>query len=117
MLDAVLPAPLVILLLMAGVVGLGQLGLSPLIAVSVIGGLLPPAASLGLSPVVLAQTLLCAWGISVGSGYGGAVVHIAAALAGTDYRTLIYRWNGPFTLVAIVVLTLFLSGVNALLVR
>ncbi|MBL4644975.1 MAG: hypothetical protein JKY99_00775 [Rhizobiales bacterium] len=106
---------LFILLVMATIIGVGLLGVNPLVSVSVLGSLLPPPESVGITPLIFALTLLSAWSLAAGVCQGVAAVHAIANIAKKSPMVVAMRWNGTFTLMAAPVVFAFLVSLNALL--
>jgi hypothetical protein len=104
-----------IAMLLVIIISGAQVGINPLATVSVMAGLLPPAADVGMSPVVLALTLLTGWSLAIGSSPAGGAINVIALLTGRTPIAVAYRWNGAFTLVAMAALFLYLTGLNLLM--
>jgi hypothetical protein len=87
------------------VIGLGQIGLNPILSVTVLTGALPSPDALGVPAAAVAVALSGAWAItSVSSPFGaatmlvGQMTQVGAFTAGT-------RWNGGFAAVGFLFIT------------
>lgn len=88
------------------VVACGQIGMNPVLSVTLLTGTLPPPEVMGVHPVALAVALTGAWSLTAASSPFSAAPMVTATMAGTTAGTVGRRWNGPYTLAAL----LFLSG-------
>lgn len=92
--------PWVILVAMVWIIPLtGQLGMNPILAVSLLVPLLPSPAAMGISPVPLVAAITGGWALSGVTSPFTASVLIAASLGGVSPRVAGLGWNGLYTLV------------------
>lgn len=93
--------PWVILVAMVWLIPLtGQIGMNPILAVSLIVPLLPSPADMGIPPTALVAAITGGWALSGATSPFTASVLIAAALARVSPREAGLGWNGLYTLVA-----------------
>ncbi|MDO5704900.1 MAG: hypothetical protein Q4G49_07470 [Paracoccus sp. (in: a-proteobacteria)] len=83
----------------------GQLGMNPILAVSLLVPLLPSPAAMGISPVPLIVAITGGWALSGVTSPFTASVLIAASLGGVSPRTAGLGWNGLYTLIMGVILS------------
>lgn len=81
----------------------GQIGLNPIAVVALLGAALPDPARLGVPPAALAFACMLGWGLGVGMTPMSASAIVTARWAGVSPFTICTRWNGPYTLVALLV--------------
>jgi hypothetical protein len=104
-----LPGEAVPAMVMALMLGAGQLALNPVLTVTVLAAALPPPASLGASPTVVAVAYMIGWGLCVGASPFTLTTLILGRIAGVSGRVVGQRWNGPFTLLAFLLASLWLA--------
>ncbi|HUF55162.1 MAG TPA: hypothetical protein VMM55_01225 [Thermohalobaculum sp.] len=90
-------------LLLTGLVWLipltGQIGMNPILSVSLIAPLLPPAEALGLSPTSLVIAITGGWALSGASSPYTATTLLVGSFGGLSAHRVGLRWNGAYTLV------------------
>ncbi len=91
----------------------GQLGMSPILSVSLIAAAMPPPAVLGVSPVAFGIAFAGAWSLVAASSPYTASVMTSARLASTPAVPLTgprfgLRVNGPYTVICAVALSAWL---------
>ncbi|WP_142849902.1 hypothetical protein [Telmatospirillum sp. J64-1] len=94
---------------------LGQAGFNPIVSVTVLSALFPIPEALGLHPLALAMALLTSWALAAGSSYAIAAVLILARLTGKNASTIGRDWNGPFTVMAGILLLGLVLGLQMIL--
>jgi hypothetical protein len=99
-LQQILPIAVIPALCLVLVVLTGQVGLNPLLSVTVIASTLTDAAEIGIDPTILAVALTAGWGLSVGSSSAAAATMMVGRMTGASAWTVGTRWNGGFTLAA-----------------
>ena len=104
---ASLPAWLILVTLVWLVPLLGQLGMNPILAVALIAPVLPDAAELGVSPVAVAISLTAGWILSGISSPFTATTMLVGNFASISSAQVGLRWNGVFTLVCGVALSVW----------
>lgn len=77
----------------------GQLGMNPILTVSLLGPLLPEASTIGLEPVDLMVAATAGWALSGASSPYTATTLLIGALGGVSAHHVGLRWNGAYTLV------------------
>ncbi|TNF21361.1 MAG: hypothetical protein EP318_07215 [Rhodobacteraceae bacterium] len=98
--------PWVILAAIVWIIPLGgQIGMNPILAVTLIAPLIPDAASLGVTPVALVVTLTAGWTLSGASSPFTATTLLIGSFAGVSARHVGLVWNGVYTLICGSVLT------------
>jgi hypothetical protein len=105
---AILPAPLLVLSIVWLLPITGQIGMNPILALSLVGPLLPPAGALGLSPAAFVLALTAGWALSGASSPFTASTLLLARLGGVSARHVGLRWNGAFTVLGGMLLSAWL---------
>ncbi|WP_323764171.1 hypothetical protein [Marinovum sp.] len=83
----------------------GQIGMNPILAVTLIAPLIPDVASLGVEPTALVVTLIAGWTISGASSPFTATTLLIGSFAGVSARHVGVVWNGLYSLVCSCALT------------
>lgn len=109
-----LPVPPVGLVILSAwtVVACGQLGMNPVLSVTLLTGALPDPAALGIHPAALAVALTGAWSLTAASSPFSAAPMVTATMGGSTAGTVGRIWNGPYTLAALVFLSLWVTVVD-----
>lgn len=76
----------------------GQVGLHPILAASLVGGLFPQPAQYGLTPDQLVVAITGGWALSGATSPFTAVTALVARLGRVSAYTVGWRWNGLFLL-------------------
>jgi len=77
----------------------GQLGMNPILAVSLMVPLLPAPQDMGLPPAALVAAITGGWALSSATSPFTASVLISASLGGVTPQRAGIGWNGAYTLV------------------
>ncbi|MCI4665036.1 MAG: hypothetical protein MRY74_09985 [Neomegalonema sp.] len=85
----------------------GQVGMNPILAVSLFGPMLPPAADVGLAPTDLIIALTAGWAISGASSPFTASTMLVGRMGQVSAAHVGVRWNGLFTLTCAAALSLW----------
>lgn len=85
----------------------GQLGMNPILAVSLLVPILPSPELMGIPPTAMVVAITAGWALSGATSPFTASVMLAASLGGVSPLRAGLGWNGVYTLVAGVVLTLW----------
>ncbi|WP_447528928.1 hypothetical protein [Vreelandella sp. TE19] len=88
-------------LVMLTVLGLAQVGVNPIVTVTLLAGLLPTLNIDGLPPVLIAASLMVGWALSLMSSPMTASMLTLSRFTGVSTTQIGYRWNGRFMLVAV----------------
>ncbi|RCW84068.1 hypothetical protein [Paracoccus lutimaris] len=100
--------PLVILVALIWVIPLtGQLGMNPILSVSLMIPLLPTPEAMGVSPTVVVAAITGGWALSGVTSPFTASVLLAGALGKVPPRQAGLIWNGPYAAAMGVVLSLW----------
>lgn len=100
--------PLVILTAVIWVIiALGQLGMNPMLSVTLLIPALPSLESLGIGSVSMFLAVSAGWALSGISTPFSALAVIMSRFSGVSPRTVGLFWNGPFTLVCGILLTIW----------
>lgn len=91
------------------IVGIGQLGANPLITVTVLAALIGDPARFGVAPTVFGLSLVVGWGLTVGSSPAAAATMMIGRLSGRAAGAVGRGWNGPFTLLALLLCSALLG--------
>lgn len=86
----------------------GQLGMNPILAVSLLAPLLPAPEVLGLPPALLVCAITSGWALSGATSPFTASVLLIGAFGKVSPTHVGLRWNGPYALVCGAVLSLWL---------
>lgn len=105
---AALPAPVLLLSIVWLLPLTGQLGMNPILTLSLLGPLLPPAQALDLSPAAFVLALTSGWALSGASSPFTATTLLLGRLGGVTARHVGLRWNGLFTVLGGVILSAWL---------
>ncbi len=103
----VLPAWSVLVLMVWLIPLAGQLGMNPILAVALIAPVLPDAAQLGVSPVAIVISLTAGWLLSGVSSPFTATTMLIGNFAGVSSAHVGQRWNGVYTLICGVILSVW----------
>jgi hypothetical protein len=105
---AQVPAPLLLLALFWTIPITGQLGMNPILAVSLIAPLLPAPAELGVSPEVVVVTITSGWALSGATSPFTASTLLIGVYGKVAVRLVGQVWNGPYALISGAVLSLWI---------
>lgn len=85
----------------------GQIGMNPILAVALITPVLPEAGDLGVSPVAIVVALTAGWILSGISSPFTATTMLVGNFAGISSTQVGQRWNGFFTILCALVLSIW----------
>ena len=85
----------------------GQIGMNPILAVSLFAPLLPHAASMGVEPTAIMVAITAGWSLSGACSPFTATTMLIGSFANISAAQVGLRWNGAYTLVCAVVLSLW----------
>jgi len=106
-----IPAVVVPVLVFWAVIAAGQIGVSPVISVVVIGGALGAPGVVAVSPYALAAALTAGWSLTVAwSPFTGSVLTVAR-ISNVGADAIARGWNGRYSLAAAVATSLFVAGI------
>ncbi len=94
-------------LAMLMVVGLAQIGVNPIVTVTLLVGLLPTMGIEGLTPELIGASLMVGWALALMSSPMTASMLILSRFTGVPATRIGYRWNGRFLVAAIPLLALW----------
>lgn len=94
-------------LAMLMVVGLAQIGVNPIVTVTLLVGLLPTLGIEGLTPELIGASLMVGWALALMSSPMTASMLILSRFTGVPATRIGYRWNGRFLVAAIPLLALW----------
>jgi len=94
-------------LAMLMVVGLAQIGVNPIVTVTLLVGLLPTLGIEGLTPALIGASLMVGWALALMSSPMTASMLILSRFTGVPATRIGYRWNGRFLIAAIPLLALW----------
>ncbi|MGB3244116.1 MAG: hypothetical protein WBB25_06260 [Sulfitobacter sp.] len=99
-LDLSLLPPWVILISFVWIIPLaGQIGMNPILAVTLIAPLIPDAASLGVEPTALVVAITAGWALSGASSPFTATTLLIGSFAGISATRVGLVWNGAYTVI------------------
>ncbi|WP_236638483.1 hypothetical protein [Mangrovicoccus ximenensis] len=101
----VIPAPLLLVLLFWFVPLTGQLGMNPILAVSLIGPVLPAPELLGVTPAAMVVAITAGWALSGATSPFTASTLLIADFGKVSARRVGLIWNGPYLLASGVLLS------------
>lgn len=87
----------------------GQLGMNPILSVSLFAPLLPDPAAIGVSATAYIVAITAGWSLGAASSPYTASTMIASSFGGVSARYLGVIWNGPFTLLGAVLLSVWVA--------
>ncbi|KAF0676015.1 hypothetical protein [Profundibacterium mesophilum] len=93
-----LPGWLILLSLVWVIPAAGQVGMNPILAVSLLVPLLPDAQSLGVSPTALLIAITAGWTMSGACSPYTATTLLVGSFGGVSAAHVGLRWNGVYTL-------------------
>lgn len=85
----------------------GQIGMNPILAVTLIAPLIPDAASLGVQPTAIVVALTAGWALSGASSPFTATTLLIGSFAGISATRVGLVWNGVYSLICGVALTVW----------
>ena len=85
----------------------GQIGMNPILAVTLIAPLIPAPEALGVTPTALVVAITAGWALSGASSPFTASTLMISTFGSIPARRVGMVWNGPFTLVCAVVLSVW----------
>lgn len=105
-----LPGPLILGMLVWFIPVTGQIGMNPILAVTLLFPLLPAPEAMGVSPVALFIAITAGWAISGITSPFTATTLLTGNFAGKSALHIGLKWNGAYALVTGVLLTLWAVG-------
>lgn len=102
---ALLPAWAVLVALVWIVPVLGQLGMNPILAVTLIAPLIPEASALGVTPTAIVVAITAGWAMSGATSPFTATTLLIGSFGQVSAPHVGLRWNGLYLLVAGLLLT------------
>ena len=94
-------------LAMLMVVGLAQIGVNPIVTVTLSVGLLPTLGIEGLTPALIGASLMVGWALALMSSPMTASMLILSRFTRVPATRIGYRWNGRFLITVIPLLALW----------
>ncbi|MDW4497388.1 hypothetical protein R5H30_05290 [Sulfitobacter sp. D35] len=94
---------------------LGQLGMNPILAVTLIAPLIPEAAEMGVSPAAIVTALAAGWAVSGVSSPFTATTLLIGSFGGVSALHVGLRWNGAYVIVVATLLTIWVLAFAFLL--
>jgi hypothetical protein len=93
----------------------GQIGMNPILAVTLIAPLIPAAADLGVQPTALVVAITAGWALSGASSPFTATTLLIGSFGGISATRVGLVWNGAYTLICGVVLSIWVIAFAYLL--
>ena len=87
----------------------GQLGMNPILSVSLLAPLLPTSAQLGVSPAGIVTAITAGWALSGASSPFTATTMLVGNVAGVSAWRVGLKWNGAYSLVCAVALSVWVA--------
>ena len=104
---------LLTLVIIGSTLCLAALGVHPIATVTIFGGTIK-AAAYGVSPTYLALVLAISWAMGTSISPSAANVIAVSSIVGESPLQVGIRWNGPYVILATLVLVVFLTGMRLL---
>lgn len=104
---SILPAPVLLLAILWLIPVTGQIGMNPILTVSLLVPLLPSVDQLGITPTMLILTITSGWALGTMSSPFTATTLLVGRIANVSARRVGAIWNGPYTLVGGMVLSIW----------
>ena len=83
----------------------GQIGMNPILAISLIAPLIPPASALGVTPSAIVGAITAGWALSGASSPFTATTLLIGSFGNVSARHVGLRWNGLYMIVSLVLLS------------
>ena len=112
---AALPAWLILASLVWIIPLLGQAGMNPILAVSLLAPLLPSAAAMGVSPNAVVVAITAGWALAGASSPFTATTLLIGRLGHTSALRVGIVWNGAFTVLAALALSISVTLASKLI--
>ena len=90
----------------------GQVGLNPIITVIVVGTAMPAPDVLGIPPYMLAAAYMAGWGLCIGASPFTLTTLIIARMSGRTGREVGHDWNGRFTILGLIAVSVWMVGLT-----
>lgn len=108
--------PMVLLIAMVWIVPLtGQLGMNPILSVSLMIPMLPSPEQMGIAPAALVAAITGGWAISAATSPFTASVLLVGSYADVSPRRVGLVWNGPYALIMGVIVSVWVAVLMRLL--
>lgn len=88
----------------------GQIGMNPILAVSLIGPLLPSPEMLSIAPVAMVFAITSGWALSGVTSPFTASVLLVASYGNTTPAHVAWRWNGGYVVTVGAVVSLLICA-------
>lgn len=92
----------------------GQLGMNPILSVSLLAPMLPEAAALGLTPADFIVAITAGWALSGASSPYTATTMMIGSLGGVSALRVGLGWNGLYTVLAAALLSVWVVAAASL---
>ena len=102
---AALPTPVILVAFVWLIPIAGQIGMNPILAVTLIAPLIPSAAALGVAPTAIVVAITSGWAISGASSPFTATTLLTGSFGGVSATHVGIVWNGTYTLICATVLS------------
>lgn len=112
---AQLPAAAVPILIVLVITLGGQVALNPIITITVLSAVLPPLDAIGVPPALAAAAVMLGFALCVGSSPFGLFALMTARLASRPVGEITHRWNGRFTVLAVIAVAVLFVAASAAL--
>jgi len=94
-----LPSSIILVLLVWIIPLAGQIGMNPILAVTLIAPLIPAAGDLGVQPTALVVAITAGWALSGASSPFTATTLLIGSFSGISATRVGLVWNGAYTLI------------------
>ncbi len=86
----------------------GQIGMNPIMSVSIMAPLIPPAAEIGVDPNAIIVAITSGWALAGASSPFTATTVFIGAMGGVSASRVGLDWNGPYTIICGILLSLWI---------
>jgi len=93
----------------------GQLGMNPLLAASLLGGVTTDFGALGVAPVAMAVAITGGWAIAATSSPYAASTMLTGRIAGVSAIAVGLRWNGRYMAASLILVSAYAAGLALIL--
>ncbi|MFP4538739.1 MAG: hypothetical protein ACLFPA_10615, partial [Dichotomicrobium sp.] len=92
----------------------GLMGMNPILSVSLMAPLLPPAEAMGITPAAIIVAITSGWALSGASSPYTATTLLSGTIAEVSAWRIGLAWNGAYTLICGVLLSVWVAIVSTL---
>jgi len=109
-----LPTPLVLISFVWIIPLAGQIGMNPILAVTLMAPLVPSADALGVTPTAIVVAITSGWALGGVTSPFTATTLLIGAFAKVSARHVGLKWNGSYSLITAIILSLWVVTYSSL---